>query len=919
MSWHLLSEINLPVGAAMIEGGSSWRIRDVSEAFCALCDCGKEELLSLADKNSACFFDISDIGRFKAALDQAAGNKKTDAFFMRIITQKGVARWVSATMSFYCIDNDIPYVLAIFTDAQEQKKMERQLQILNEQEKILQEKARRDPLTKLLDKEETQHMVDCMIAGQPDSQYAMLLIDIDDFKLINDTFGHTYGDTVIFDVASTIREQFRGVDVVGRIGGDEFLVFMKDADMDTAVEKAQKLCLALEKEYTGSDITRKISVSIGLSEYGRDGNDYQMMMEKADHAMYRVKKTGKNSYAIANADDVGRLRPDTKAVERRGEISRSDSEFLSFAVNLMTHARNIEGSLNLLIQNIATRFEMDFIGVFEHSLNREEMVLTDYYSRTFRCFEQAAFPRGSYTRNMAVSDMKILRGISSEDSGLLAMLMGDSMKDSNTKCTVVVTTFEYVGGRTGEIACITLDNKRVFDESARLLFQELTRTISIFVSLRYRMDESQEEIRHIQNCDHLTGMYTIEAFKEEVRKTFDEPEPGMQYFMEYLDINNFGYLNDNYGYKVGDHTLMMFAQDCREQEYFVAGCRLFSDIFVMLLKAEDVEQLRHFAVSQHQRFTNIQNNQYPGSSMSVMSGVYVYDEMPVDVDTAIENAILAWKVAKHRRIKEPVIFEEEFRTKKSREQQVIGDFYEALYRDDFRMYLQPKFRLGAHEVYGAEALARWQRTDGTIMQPNDFLEPLEHIGYVMELDFYIFEEVLKTMTRWQSENRKQIVVSTNFSGLHFENDVDHFCERIKRLVSSYSISPTLIEIEVTESVMVHNMQNLKLGMERLHAMGFRLAIDDFGTGYSSLSVLMEIPADVIKMDKSFLEHGIEGKRRELIIEIGKLIRIAGKEAIFEGIETEEQEKLLIECGFQNGQGYLCNRPIMISEFEKLYF
>jgi EAL domain-containing protein (putative c-di-GMP-specific phosphodiesterase class I) len=205
------------------------------------------------------------------------------------------------------------------------------------------------------------------------------------------------------------------------------------------------------------------------------------------------------------------------------------------------------------------------------------------------------------------------------------------------------------------------------------------------------------------------------------------------------------------------------------------------------------------------------------------------------------------------------------------------------------------------------------------MQPNAFLEPLEHIGYVMELDFYIFEEVLKTMTRWQSENRKQIVVSTNFSGLHFENDVDHFCERIKRLVSSYSISPTLIEIEVTESVMVHNMQNLKLGMQRLHAMGFRLAIDDFGTGYSSLSVLMEIPADVIKMDKSFLEHGIEGKRRELIIEIGKLIRIAGKEAIFEGIETEEQEKLLIECGFQNGQGYLCNRPIMISEFEKLYF
>jgi EAL domain-containing protein (putative c-di-GMP-specific phosphodiesterase class I) len=269
--------------------------------------------------------------------------------------------------------------------------------------------------------------------------------------------------------------------------------------------------------------------------------------------------------------------------------------------------------------------------------------------------------------------------------------------------------------------------------------------------------------------------------------------------------------------------------------------------------------------------------------------------------------------------KEPVFFEKEFREEKFREQQVIGAFYGALYRDDFRMYLQPKFRLGNHEVYGAEALARWQLTDGTIMPPEEFLEPLEHIGYVRELDFYIFEEVLKAMTRWQTGNRKQIVVSTNFSGVHFENDVEHFLERIRLLISKYSISPTFIEIEVTESAMVHNMQNLKYGMDRLHEMGFRIAIDDFGTGYSSLSVLMDIPADVVKMDKSFIDNGIEGRRRDLITEIGKLVRIAGKEIIFEGIETEEQEQLLMECGFHNGQGYLCNRPIMVPEFERLYF
>jgi EAL domain-containing protein (putative c-di-GMP-specific phosphodiesterase class I)/GGDEF domain-containing protein len=420
-------------------------------------------------------------------------------------------------------------------------------------------------------------------------------------------------------------------------------------------------------------------------------------------------------------------------------------------------------------------------------------------------------------------------------------------------------------------------------------------------------------------CDQLTGMQTLGAFKDEVRQIMSEPEPGMQYFTEYIDINNFGYLNDNYGYKIGNRILRMFADDCREQEYFVAGCRFYSDFFVMLLKAKDAGSIRHMLLRQHERFTSIQNNLYPGSSMSIRSGVYRYDPSKATVETAIENAILAWKAARRGLAKEPVFFEQEMREDKFREQQIIGAFYSALYRDDFLMYLQPKFRLGNHEVYGAEALARWQLTDGTIMPPDTFLGPLEHIGYVMELDFYIFEEVLKAMTRWQTANRKQIIVSTNFSGVHFENNVEHFLERIRAMISKYSISPTLIEIEVTESAMVRNMQNLKYGMDRLHEMGFRIAIDDFGTGYSSLSVLMDIPADVVKMDKSFLDNGIEGRRRELITEIGKLVRIAGKEVIFEGIETEEQEHLLMECGFQNGQGYLCNRPIMVPEFERLYF
>lgn len=920
MSWRLLSENNIPIAAAMIKCGSEWKIKDVSENLCKQFGYDKKELLSFLTNNCEGLFEEQDIPAFELALEQAQEGRTVDPFLMRLIAKDGKSVWVRASMSFFGMDSAVPYVLAVFCDAQEQKNMEQQLCVLKEQEKILQEEARRDPLTRLLDKEETRRMVDRMIELHPEDSYAMFLIDVDNFKQINDTFGHTYGDTVILDVASMISEHFRKDDVVGRIGGDEFLVFMKSATIDYATEKAQKLCGDLEKEYIGQDVSRKISVSIGISSYSKDGKDFRTLMEKADHAMYRVKKAGKNSYEIARNDDIGPLRSETKRVERRGKISRNDREFLSFAVSLMTHARNIDGSLNMLLKHISERFGLDFVGVFEHSVETPEMVLTNYYSNTFSFYDRTTFPMGTTTRNMEVLEFKVVRDVKETESAVLRQILeGASLKPKEANCAVAVLKFEYVGGRTGEIVYLSLDSRKKMSESTALLLQELSRVIAIFVSLRYRMDESQAEIRRIQSRDRLTGMYTLEEFKHSVSKIMRQPLPNRKYFIEYLDINNFGYVNDNYGYQVGDNALKMFAADCISQDYFVAGSRLYSDFFVMLLATESTEEFKRVIMAQHQRFANIQNHQYPSSSMSISSGVYAYELGVVDVETAIENAIMAWKIAKSRRSKEPVFFDSEFRNARTRDKQVIGEFYEALYRDDFRMYLQPKFILGERSVYGAEALARWQKPDGKLLNPGMFLGPLEQIGYVMELDFYIFEELLKTMTRWQAQNRRQLVVSTNFSGRHFESNVDMFLNRIQTILSKYSVSPKNIEIEVTESVMIKNLANLKYCMERLHEIGFRVAIDDFGTGYSSLAVLMDIPADVIKMDKSFIENGVEGRRRELIVEIGELVRIAGKEIIFEGIETNEQEKLLLDCGYEYGQGYLCNHPVTISEFEKLYF
>ncbi len=788
-----------------------------------------------------------------------------------------------------------------------------------DKEKAIVDEAKRDSLTKLYNKAETKNAIVRVIGECPDESHAMFLIDIDDFKAINDTFGHTYGDTVIIDVANTIKENFRSEDIVGRVGGDEFLVFMKDVPQDKAIEKARNLCRALEKSYRGDVVSKQISISMGIAFYGKDGKTFQSLFEKADHAMYRAKLGGKSGFALAKEDDTGPIKQKSRMVENRAGLDSKDKEFLTFATGLMTHARNIDGSLNMLLKRIAERFSLDLVAIFEEDQYGKNLLLTNYYSDTYNFYEKSLFPKTNpQLDSAAVGEMVEIRKATRwvYENGIKEWQNSNDLPC--TDCAILAGRFEHIGVANGYIYYVSMDAAREWAPNEVALLSELTRAIAVFVSLRIRMDESKRELRKIQRRDQLTGLYNFDTFQAEMKKILDNPKPDKVYALEYLDINNFGYVNDNYGYQVGDNALKMFAQLAKSQPYYIAGCHLYSDFFVILVADDSKDALIHNLNNQHSRFARMQNQQYPSSSMSICSGTYVIEDKYPDVENAFENANLAWKMAKQSRCRDVVLFTDELRNAKKAEQAIIGEFYEALYRKEFQMYLQPKFMLLDGRIYGAEALARWKKPNGWILPPGTFLEPLEKIGYVTELDFYIYEELLKTMQSWIEEGKEPLVVSTNFSGRHFEQDGKDFIERITMLLEKYTVPANCIEIEITEGVFIKNKAVLNECLQILREKGFRIAIDDFGTGYSSLSVLTDIPVDVVKMDKSFIDKADSKKQRDLITEIGKLIQIAGKDVIFEGIETEEQKEFLTTSGFSLGQGYLCNRPIPSDEFKKMY-
>lgn len=789
-----------------------------------------------------------------------------------------------------------------------------------DEDKLDREAARRDYLTNFLNKREIIKSVNHQLEDNPSIPYVMVVIDIDNFKSINDTFGHTFGDNVIIDNANTIRTVLPSNSLLGRVGGDEFVALLVDCTMEKASIKAKELCDAFQKDYSGDGVVRHISASIGLAEYGKHGNNYKEMFDMADRAMYRVKQKGKSSFQIANKNDNKKVEMRVKeTTESHVNLDKDDQQFLLFAINLMTHARNIDGSLNMLLKRIATRFEFDHVLLFENVPNQNYMILSNYQSESLSFYDKSTFKKDPLVHGgETINDLQMISEDQAKNSTILKDVFEENKKEMPEGISVAVGKYEYIGEHEGYILFISENKDFNWMEATSGLLMELNRVISIFVSLRFRMDESKAEIRHIQRRDQLTGLYNLEPFKVKAVAHIEHAPEENVFALEYLDINNFGYINENYGYKVGDSILKNLSEDLKNQPYFVTGCRIYSDFFLILYVGESVESLLEDIQSQHRRFSNMQNYQYPNSGMGISSGLYVVERDFLDMESAFENVTLAWKRSKKERKNEIFVFTKDLRTKRNREQQILGEFYEALYRDDFKVYLQPKFELGTREVYGAEALARWKKPTGEILAPGDFLEPLERIGYVTELDFYIFEELLRNVSIWDKMGKPKMVYSTNFSGRHFENGGKEFMNRIKIIFSKYPVDPNYIELEITESVLIKEKAIVFDCLQELRRIGFRVSIDDFGIGYSSLFSLMEIPADVIKMDKSFIDVKLNSHRKELLTEFAKLIHVAHKTPIFEGVETEEQEEFLMECGYQYGQGYVLSEPMPISEFDKMY-
>lgn len=899
--YHLLEEVS---DGTLMEYDVPNRRFVVSED-CRQC-IGNPSEKYVAEEEICGYIHPGDLERVRRVLETASRREMQGSIEYRL--KRGEYRYYRTTYrSVTDYDGKICRIIGRNYDISEERKIREELQ----------KEVRLDPLTRILNKTASRETVDKFLTENPEGMHVLYVIDIDDFKRINDTFGHTVGDMVISDIAMLIQQQFLEQDIVGRVGGDEFIVLAKNTSMEKAREKAQKLCENVRKRISGDGAEIVVTLSVGVSVAGQDGADYNDLFERADQAMYHIKKNGKNHFIFAK--EMKEIVFDGKNHPKKKELRKNpvtDKAFLNTAFSLLSHARDINGSLNVLLEQIGKKYHMNLVSVFEYEPDGENMLLTNYWSDMGKIYESNILP---------ITWPKLQRAETGEfvhtSTGWQKKRPDEWKKWSGNGVpirAIAAVKFEYSNGKTGCIDVGSVDGDKQWNTEETGTICELSRIVAVFVTLRNAMREDQQVIHKLKNRDKLTGLYNLEAFRKKTRRILESENVDKEkvYALIMIDINNFSYINENFGPQIGDSILKELA-DLILKKQPLAACRMYSDYFLVFCCGRTQREIKNNVKNANEEFEKEFQKRYPSGCLNLSAGI-CFDADKKSFDTIFESANLARKYAKEHSIISGTAYREEMR--KSRDEQVLiaTRFYGAIQRGEFEMFLQPKFKLGENEIYGAEALARWRIGKEGYLQPGQFIPALENMGYIMDLDFYIFEQLLKYLTKWKEAGKKLFTVSTNFSRRNFEGGGEIFLQRIKNILKKYKIHPSYVEIEVTESVVVEDMDNLKRCLGELADIGFRIAIDDFGTGYSSLSVLYEIPANVIKIDKSFTDKvALEG-RGEFVSKMGQLIRSAKEEIVVEGIETEEQRRFLENCGFKYGQGYLFDRPLPADEFERKY-
>lgn len=431
--------------------------------------------------------------------------------------------------------------------------------------------------------------------------------------------------------------------------------------------------------------------------------------------------------------------------------------------------------------------------------------------------------------------------------------------------------------------------------------------------------QAEERIHHLAYYDALTGLPNRSLFTKLVDQALTVAQRSKAHgCLLFIDLNRFKLINDTLGRAVGDELLCeaarRFRSVLRDQDLVA---RLSGDEFAVGLfdigQHYEASRVAHKLLSAlNAPFLIAGHDLRVGGSI----GISVYPQDGGDAETLLRLADIAMYRAKQGAAAEgdPVAFYSQDMNQGMQERMRIeSGLRHALGNGELLLHYQPKFDIGSNEIIGAEALVRWCHPERGLVPPAEFIPLAEATGLVVQVGEWVLEAACAQAQAWKARGLPPIRLAVNVSAREFTSALPG---RVRGTLARYGLEPSWLELEITESTLMHNIDRVIGIMDRITAMGVTLSLDDFGTGYSSLSYLKRFPIDTLKIDRSFTT-GLPGDANDCAI-ASTIISIARQlkhKVIAEGVETPEQLAFLRQAGCDEVQGYLFSRPLPAEAFE----
>lgn len=438
---------------------------------------------------------------------------------------------------------------------------------------------------------------------------------------------------------------------------------------------------------------------------------------------------------------------------------------------------------------------------------------------------------------------------------------------------------------------------------------------------------AQQQLKFEAYHDVLTELPNRRFFNESLNELVQSSQQQKPFSLILIHIDRFDSVTSTAGFKTGDLLMQAVSQQLRAfcQGYCSLDLekklyRLDSNKFSLLLDhLPEHDFAEHLATELHQTMAKAVCINGKEFHLSLSMGISHYPTHSLESETLLANADAALTRIKTDGGDGILCYSQDIHDKEQAWITLESDLRLAIERDELQLYYQPKITANQHRITGLEALIRWFKTDGRMVSPAEFIPIAEQTGLIISIGDWVIKQAFRQLKSWQNLKTldKDFSIAINLSAKQFQHA--DFIHNIKQYLTEVDIDPQFIELEITESLLIGDIDKSILIMHQLKNIGFKLSIDDFGTGYSSLSYLKQFPIDKLKIDRAFVMD-IESNNDDKILakSIIDLAHNLNLSVIAEGVENDQQLKIVEQLGAEEIQGFYFSKPKPANEIEEQY-